>query len=568
MLVARSDGLLGSSRAVAFPFAAPRLQGELRPDGALELSLWGAGEIARVRTTPLAGPFVYGPNRVTTPTGGLFVAQSRPVLVLRGAQLLGVAAARRAARWAEPARAVAAGGSVDLPWGRLAASQRGDSIVIAAGATAAEAEAALALPETDVVAEADAHVALCDRLPDSDPVLRSLVMQGAHAALASARRHADGRFAGLSAGLAYSAPARTYFRDGYWTSALLLQIAPAVVAAEIDVLAEGVQPDGEAPSGVLVGADPQVRPWRRAVAINPGLALAHARPLDWWSDHFDSPLYFVLIVADYVRATGDAEPAHRHWDRLLAIFRRYLSLADDSGLPVKPRHDRDWADNVFRAGLVAYDLGLWVGAADALAELALGRDEVLRQEARAAAARARAGIAAQLWRSSGWYADYDVRGGFTEDHLALDSLTLLSFDAAPPDQALAVLGAVRARLESRRNEDQPYGDWGMLCAYPPYRRRIDLRGKSAFTLRYHNGGDWPWLDGLYARERLRRGLGGWRYPLTRWWETCLANGWPAPVEHFSPAYGRGSLLQAWSSLPAAVALAHRRAVLAGDPDAA
>ena len=37
------------------------------------------------------------------------------------------------------------------------------------------------------------------------------------------------------------------------------------------------------------------------------------------------------------------------------------------------------------------------------------------------------------------------------------------------------------------------------------------------------------------------------------------------VEYFSPPFGRGSLLQGWSSLPAAVALAHRDIVLAGDP---
>jgi glycogen debranching enzyme len=129
-----------------------------------------------------------------------------------------------------------------------------------------------------------------------------------------------------------------------------------------------------------------------------------------------------------------------------------------------------------------------------------------------------------------------------------------------------VLEAVRATLESRRNDRQPYGDWGVLCAFPPYSRRADLRGKSAFAFRYHNGGEWPWLDALYAGERLRRGLPGWRYPLTRWWEVCLANGWPAAIEHFSPAYGRGSLLQAWSCLPAAVALSHRQAVLAGDPE--
>jgi glycogen debranching enzyme len=129
-----------------------------------------------------------------------------------------------------------------------------------------------------------------------------------------------------------------------------------------------------------------------------------------------------------------------------------------------------------------------------------------------------------------------------------------------------VLAAVRARLESRHNTGQPWGDWGMLCAWPPFRRRADLRAKSAFAMRYHNGGDWPWLDGLYAGERLRRGLGGWRYPMLAWWRTCLARGWPGAVEHLSPRFGRGSLLQAWSSLPLAVALDFKAVVLAGDAD--
>jgi glycogen debranching enzyme len=107
----------------------------------------------------------------------------------------------------------------------------------------------------------------------------------------------------------------------------------------------------------------------------------------------------------------------------------------------------------------------------------------------------------------------------------------------------------------------------MLCAWPPFRRRADTRAKSVFAFRYHNGADWPWLDALYAGERLRRGLPGWRYPLTRWWESCLANGWAGPVEYFSPPFGRGCLLQGWSALPAATALAHADAVLAGDLDA-
>lgn len=536
---------------------APRLQGELGADGALDLALWGAGALGRVRVAPLEGPFVYAPNAMTAPAGGLFVAQSRPVLLLRGARLLGVTPARRPSPWSE-------GGSVEPTWGRLAAEQRPDGVVVAAGADAAELEAALALPPTTIAAEAAAHVAACDRLPEADPLLRSLVMQGVHAAVASVRRDPRGRFAGLAAGLAYSAPARTYFRDSYWTAPLLLQLDPAAVRAQIEVLAAAIRPDGEAPSGVIVGGGPETRAWARARAADPGLARAHARPGDWWSDHFDSPLYFVLMVASYVRATGDADAAHRHWGRLCAVFRRYLALAGDEGLPAKPRHDRDWADNVHRSGLVAYDLGLWVGAADAMAALAAGRDEALAGEARAAAAAARTGIEARLWRPGGWYADYADPGGFVEPHLTLDSLTLLVFDAAPAERAQALLGAVRERLESR-NAAQPFGDWGVMCVSPPYRRRGDLRGKSAFPFRYHNGGDWPWLDGLYARERLRRGLGGWRYPLTRWWETCLARGWAGAVEHFSPAYGRGSLLQAWSSLPAAVALGWRQAVLAGDP---
>ena len=97
--------------------------------------------------------------------------------------------------------------------------------------------------------------------------------------------------------------------------------------------------------------------------------------------------------------------------------------------------------------------------------------------------------------------------------------------ARPEERALIALEAVRTTLESRANKAQPWGDWGMICAYPPFKRRRDVRAKTAFAFRYHNGADWPYLSGLYGWERLRRGLPGWRYPLTRWWKTSLANGW-------------------------------------------
>lgn len=559
----RADGRVESETAVALPLMAGRLQGELEPTGALTLSLWGAGALGRIRLSALPGPFVYAPNSVEAAGGaGLWLAQSVPAVLIRGVRLLGVAPARRSSGWTPPSRAVrerhGALHYVELPWGWMIVCEADGEVRIAAGADRDEADQGLALSAQDIVSEAQAYIARCDRLPEADPLLRSMISQGTHAALSSVRSDTRGRFLGLSAGAAYSTPARTYYRDGYWTTPLLLQVEPRVVAAQIDLLAAGVRGDGEAPSGVMVSAADEARAWERAKGAE------HKGVLDWWSDHFDSPLFFVLMLADYVAATGDAGLAERHWPEVEAIFGRYVALSDPDGLPIKPRHDRDWADNVFREGRVAYDLGLWVGACEAVARLAAERDGLLADQARQAAARARAGIEA-LWQPTGWYADYAAEG-FVERHLAVDSLTLLRHDAAPEERALEVLAACRRQLESRHNPAQPWGDWGVLCAYPPFARRRDLRSKTAFPFRYHNGGDWPWLDGLYAGERLRRGLPGWRYPLVRWWETSLAQGWMGAVEYFSPPFGRGSLLQAWSSLPAAMALQHRETVLAGDPD--
>ena len=56
---------------------------------------------------------------------------------------------------------------------------------------------------------------------------------------------------------------------------------------------------------------------------------------------------------------------------------------------------------------------------------------------------------------------------------------------------------------------------------------------------------------------------GWRYPLLRWWQACLDQGWAGAVEYFSPPFGRGSLLQGWSALPAAVALRYSDEVIRG-----
>jgi glycogen debranching enzyme len=574
MLVPQPDGRLETAAAALLPVMAPRLQADCRPDGFADISLWGVGRLGRVRFTPLEAPYLYGPNGLSAANGGIHVAQSAPALLIRGARLRQVHPARRCASWhdiaPEDARPVSSrAGAVrvmTLPWGVLMVEQRAGDLVIAAGASLTEAQRALALTAEAIVDEAAAYARRCDRMPGAEPLIRSLVQQGVHAALSSIRRDEAGHFAGLAAGQAYSSPARTYFRDGYWTLQALLTLAPDAVRDEIRVLAKGVQPDGEAPSGVILTGPAQSAAWQRFIRQPERYKEHHLRPEDWWSDHFDSPLFFILTVGDYVRTTGDAEEARRHWPVIAAIIARYFRLAGPDGLPLKPRNDRDWADNVFREGLVAYDLGLWVGALDVVAESGAVHDPALAARAKAAAAAAREKIDGLLWvEDRPGYADYRTPDGFIEDHLVIDSLTLVRSGAVPEGKARRLLGAMAVLLESRHNAAQPYGDWGVLCAFPPYKRVKDVRAKTAFPFRYHNGSDWPYWDGVYAEERLKRGLGGARYALTRWWEYCLEQGWAGAVEYFSPPFGRGSLLQGWSAMPAAVLLKYGLAALEDTP---
>jgi len=563
MLRPRADGAIVSKTPVLLPVMAPRLQADVYPDGAVDLSLWGVGKLGRVRFAPLQGPYAYQPNRVVGHKGSIHVAQSAPVMLIECGGSARVFPARRCAWWHEISAEDAAprwtatksGRAMELPWGVLQIEERGDDLLLSVGVERDEAARGMSLSVEQIVAEAEDYARRCDLLPEADLLLRTMVIQGIHAALSSIRQDETGAFAGLAAGQAYSSPARTYYRDGYWTLQPLLRLAPDTVREQIRMLAKGVQADGEAPSGVILSGRAQSKAWRAFREHPERYKEHHLRPEDWWSDHFDSPLFFVLAVGDYVRATGDAAEAARHWHAIGAILERYFRLAGAHGLPLKPRHDRDWADNVYREGLVAYDLGLWVGALDVVAALGAKSDPTLATRAKAAAAEARESIDRLLWSDTyQGYADYATPDGFVEDHLVLDSLTLARYDAVPEDKALLLLRSIERTLESRHNRTQPYGDWGVLCAFPPYKRARDIRAKTAFPFRYHNGSDWPYLDGLYAEERLRRGLGGARYPLTRWWEYCLAQGWAGPVEYFAPPFGRGSLLQGWSSMPATAAL--------------
>lgn len=376
-----------------------------------------------------------------------------------------------------------------------------------------------------------------------DPVLRSMYLAGLNAAIAM-YKELPGGFAGLWAGPGYAFPPRVYFRDSYWTALPLLPYRPDWVRRHLMVLATGIHPDGACPSGVI---DRSVL--RFEDQNEPGAS-------DWLPDHQDSPAFFVLLVYEYLRWTGETSLLRERigdgrsiWQCVQACLNRLVAS------PQKEYAPNDWADNVLRSEWVAYDLALLVGALHAAADLARHTGDV----SAATAYRHDARHIMQLLRIHCWDADQghfiDYRrtgnlGGrpFVEPHLALDSLLALRFDAADEAQATAMLAAARDKLQTRTNADQPYGDWGVMCCWPPYRRRADLFAKSLRPYNYHNGAEWPYLSAMYAELLLQRDDPDWRYVLTRWWEMHLQNGWLTPVEYHAPPHPVGAPLQGWSGM--------------------
>ena len=88
-------------------------------------------------------------------------------------------------------------------------------------------------------------------------------------------------FKAFYAGVRYKEPARTYFRDSYWTIQSILPFKPELVRDQIIALAKGIHDDGACGSGVKFDGS------------------------DWWSNHYDSPSFFVMMIYDYIIWTGD-----------------------------------------------------------------------------------------------------------------------------------------------------------------------------------------------------------------------------------------------------------------------
>jgi glycogen debranching enzyme len=428
-----------------------------------------------------------------------------------------------------------------------------DLALIEAGAMSAEAALAQ-LPQARQNAE-DYAVWLNSQIEIDDPLLRSLYVAGLNASY-SMYKEFPGGFQGLVAGPDYAFPPRIYFRDSYWTAQALIGTAPELVRTHLLSLAAGVHPDGQCPSGIFAGH--LLKAWHAPANCN----------ADWLADHFDSPSFFILLLNDYLQATGDWEllkvvPEQINprlgWPDLSVGQRAHNAInslisrdSNRDGLIEKPYAANDWADNIRRSTWVAYDQALFIAALHAYA----GWCEHIPDGGQPAhyqrqAQLAMTGMQRELWDDElGYFVNYR-RPEFTEKNLSVDALVALYFHLLEEPQSQRILQAADRLLRADHNTRQPWGDYGLLCAFPLYSNAADLFDKSALSYCYHNGADWPYWDGVVANLLLERRDSAGLHVLTRWWSYGLEQGWLTPVEYYSPAYPVGGMLQGWSSMPAA-----------------
>ena len=340
-----------------------------------------------------------------------------------------------------------------------------------------------------------------------------------------------GDFKGFIAGIVYQSPARTYYRDGYWTAISVLKDRPELVRNEVLTLAKGIDRDGKCPSAVKFNFR------------------------NWWGNHYDSPSFFAILLYDYVRLTGDKgilqERAGRNTvlESAVKVVEKLSEYADETGLLYKKGsyNRRDWCDNVFREGYVTYDEALYARALYALHKLLKESDPALSDRFFKRHKAVVKAINDILWDPElGYYVNYKNEN-YTEKNLSIDTVTTVLYGVATEERARSVLQNMERTLESKNNSLQKAGDFGVLSVYPFYKPDRSVVLKSSLPYYYHNGGDWPYLSAAYAYAKLMYGM-EYQYPLTRWFEYNLAKGNFTPVEFFAPPHPDGSLLQGWSAL--------------------
>lgn len=383
-------------------------------------------------------------------------------------------------------------------------------------------------------------------LVSTDPVLQKMFAESVEVALQSVKQASDGsRY--FVAGPKYTSPERTYYRDSYWTSGLLLYIEPAFVRDQILLLARGVEKNGSVPS---------------AIPVNP-----KDRKIPLWTNHYDSGPYFVMIVHDYIRFTGDETILRESvngrtvFETLSSIFMHLASQdANKNSLPEKPENSKqDWLDTIPRSGEVISNEVLYYQALSNMSEIAMRmKRNDLATQFDALALRVRDVINNQFWNEQNGFYEESCDKGACDSRLTNESSLAILYDVIEPKNRDRFFQNLQS-LETRMRSDIHYGDFGLLNAYPFY-------PNAGREYVYHNGADWPFLDGINAGARLKYNNKDWYYPLTQWFvyfDAHRRTGERLP-EFISPIDANHGVDQAWSTYPIAALLKYGFGL---DPDA-
>ncbi|MGE0033897.1 MAG: hypothetical protein AB7S45_08520, partial [Pseudothermotoga sp.] len=247
-----------------------------------------------------------------------------------------------------------------------------------------------------------------------------------------------GKAHAFAAGVNYSFPPRTYFRDSFWTCLSLLGVRADLVREQILALAGAVHDDG-CPSGVMFLTDEEKMLLAQLKKEYPDLAAGVKYENDWWSGHHDSGFLFVLLVSKYVEKTQDVSILKERIDSdtVLEKILKVLNYAEnfvEKDLFKKPHDCLDWADNVFRDGFVSYDAALHAAAlreASKLLKMMNKREQGEFWESRYLSTRKKFNELLFDQRK-GYFVDFI--GSYVEDHLALDTVVSIIFDVADEDK--------------------------------------------------------------------------------------------------------------------------------------
>ena len=342
-----------------------------------------------------------------------------------------------------------------------------------------------------------------------------------------------GDFKGFMAGCNYILPARTYFRDSYFTVLCMYNGQTEKVRNEIIALSRAIGEDGDCPSAVVYDYS------------------AH------WGNHFDSPSMYVIMIYDYVNNTKDFSILREQigsftvLELMKKVIDRLAEYCDETGLLVKSGeyNRRDWADEVNRYGYVTYDEILYARALYCFSKILKLQKHADEDVYYNRFEKVKASINKYLWMDDkGYYLNY-TNDDFTEDNLSIDTVIAVIYGIADKDQSKKLLENCERMLDSRNNSAvEPFG---MFCVYPLYKSIKGAVNKSATPFNYHNGADWPYWSAMLAYAYKMYGF-EYEFALKNWFTYNLKNGNYTPVEYFSPYCKDGSLLQAWSSVAAFV----------------